>query len=294
MATGPSIGDELRETAEHRGLKLVKSRRRKPGTGDYGKFGLTDLAGKPLLGVSENGLTATAEEIEAYLRSSAAGSWQQSADSTPDPPKQKSAAVRPVDDDAGEQAAKAVADRRPRMGNRSTPTPSSKPASRKVKGPARDKRAPAKPAPEAQPSPQATLAIRRAEISDAAALAILISQLRGLTVSAKDVAADLKTAAAGQGGVLLAELGEAVGCCAWRKVPTLHRGAIGRITLLVVDKAHRRRGIGTKLMEAAMASLGKSGCSMVEAMSDIDIVNAHNFFRSNGFRQASYRFTRGE
>ena len=63
---------KLRDMAEHRGLKLVKSRRRKPGVGDYGKFGLIDAAGKPLLGIGAQGLEASAQDIEAYLRAGAA------------------------------------------------------------------------------------------------------------------------------------------------------------------------------------------------------------------------------
>ena len=56
--------DQLREMAAHRLLKLVKSKRRKPGVGDYGKFGLTDADGKELLCFSADGLTASAEDIE--------------------------------------------------------------------------------------------------------------------------------------------------------------------------------------------------------------------------------------
>ena len=37
-----TIDQKLRDMAEHRGLKLLKSRKRKPSSGDYGKFGLTD------------------------------------------------------------------------------------------------------------------------------------------------------------------------------------------------------------------------------------------------------------
>ena len=65
--------------AQHHGLKLVKSRRRKPGTGDFGMFGLTDEEGTPLLGIGNDGLTANAGDIEAYLRAGAAKTWQQSA-----------------------------------------------------------------------------------------------------------------------------------------------------------------------------------------------------------------------
>src|SRR4051812_19248333 len=61
--------DMLREMAANRGCKLVKSRRRTPGVGDYGRYGLKDAAtGADVLGIGSEGLTATAEEVEAWLR----------------------------------------------------------------------------------------------------------------------------------------------------------------------------------------------------------------------------------
>lgn len=70
--------DALREMAANRGLKLVASRIRTPGKGDYGRYGLTDAAGAKLIGFGRSGLTATAEEIEAYLHKGAAVDWKTS------------------------------------------------------------------------------------------------------------------------------------------------------------------------------------------------------------------------
>ena len=68
----------LRDMAANRGLKLVKSRVRTPGKGDYGRYGLTDPAGAKLLGFGRSGLTATAAEVEAYLHKGAAADWKTS------------------------------------------------------------------------------------------------------------------------------------------------------------------------------------------------------------------------
>jgi len=68
----------LRELAANRGLKLVRSRRRTPGKGDYGRYGLTDAAGAKLIGFGRSGLTATAAEIEAYLHEGSAAGWKTS------------------------------------------------------------------------------------------------------------------------------------------------------------------------------------------------------------------------
>ena len=72
-------GDELRELAENRGCKLVKSRVRTPGRGDYGHFGLKDAkTGREVFGFGKRGLTATPEEIAQFLRGNAAATWKSS------------------------------------------------------------------------------------------------------------------------------------------------------------------------------------------------------------------------
>jgi hypothetical protein len=68
----------LREMAANRGCRLVKSRRRKPG-GDHGRYGLKDAnSGKEVLGFGKAGLTATADQIEEFLRGGAAAEWKRS------------------------------------------------------------------------------------------------------------------------------------------------------------------------------------------------------------------------
>ncbi|HWU96785.1 MAG TPA: hypothetical protein VN029_14395 [Sphingomonas sp.] len=82
--------DQLREMAGHRGLKLVTSRRRKPG-GDFGKYGLKDAAGAPVFGIDARGLTASPDEIEDYLRGAASNAWSKSAGAVKARPKPKPA-----------------------------------------------------------------------------------------------------------------------------------------------------------------------------------------------------------
>lgn len=80
---------KLRAMAAHRGFRLVASRRRKPG-GDFGKYGLDDAKGDPVFGVGKDGLTASADEIEDYLRGAASNAWSKSAGSTKARPKPRS------------------------------------------------------------------------------------------------------------------------------------------------------------------------------------------------------------
>ena len=265
---------QLRDMAEHRGLRLIRSRRRKPGVGDYGKFGLTDASGKAMLGIGADGLTASAEDVEAFLRGDAAGSWKASADVLPDAP-----------------APKGKSDKAPQPppGSRRQPARAQKPA--KAAAVTRNAEpALAKSAPKDKPQPK--LAVREAEAGDAKALLALINQLRGVKINAATLGRSIASLQETGGGMLIADLDGTVGCCAWAIMVTPHRDRIGRITALIVDRAHRRRGIGSQLLADVVARLGKSGCSTVEAMSDIDIQNAHNFFRAAGFTQTSYRFAR--
>jgi mannose-6-phosphate isomerase-like protein (cupin superfamily) len=84
--------DPLREMAAHRGLKLVKSRRRKAG-GDFGLYGLRDATGAPVFGIDADRLTATSAEIEDYLRGAVRATWGKSAGSVKARPKPKPAPV---------------------------------------------------------------------------------------------------------------------------------------------------------------------------------------------------------
>ena len=77
----------LREMAENRGLRLVKSRRRKPG-GDFGRYGLKEKeGGKEVFGFGKTGLTAGPEEIEAHLRDYMVADWKSSLKQAAETPK---------------------------------------------------------------------------------------------------------------------------------------------------------------------------------------------------------------
>ncbi len=284
MADEPTA-DALRAMAEHRGLKLVRSRKRTPGIGDYGKFGLTDAAGKPLLGMADEGLTATAGEIEQYLRGGALSSWKLSAETTPErrAPKKKSTKTTP-------QEAEESPVRRRSKETPKKPAPI-EPSRRKQHPPPPPRAKPVLRLVEPDPLPEPDLRVRSATEKDDAALGKLLGQLADPPAN-RDLARNIGALRRAKAGILVAELSDLVGCCAWATVPTLQRGPVGRITLLLVDAGHRRRGIATALLAKAEERLAKSGCKTVEAMSDIMIANAHNFFRSLKFEQKSYRFVR--
>ena len=305
--TEVAIDEKLRDMAKHRGLKLVKSRRRKPGVGDYGKFGLTDAAGKPLLGIGAQGLEASAQDIEAYLRAGAASTWKASAESTPARPV---STARPAGGkDGGDQdLVSAIPPGAKRRSGEQPETPGrgySKDR-RKAEEPPIDRHKHAAKAAaivssvsrpndrrsDPAPVPEPKLLIRPAKAADAEALVLLVRQLSAVKLDELGVARNLKAALKAEAGMAVAEFGEVVGCCAWAVIPTIQHGLVGRLTLLLVAQAYRRKGIATALVDEAVTSLRKAGCTRLEAMSDIDVKNAHNVFRTLKFEQTSYRFAR--
>jgi hypothetical protein len=81
MAAGAdkSADARLRRMAADRGCRLVKSRRRNPEASDYGRYGLLDAeTGEKLFGYRRSRVSATADEIEGFLRESAAAQWKRS------------------------------------------------------------------------------------------------------------------------------------------------------------------------------------------------------------------------
>jgi ribosomal protein S18 acetylase RimI-like enzyme len=259
----------LRDMAQHRGFKLVKSRRRKPG-GDFGRYGLTDAAtGQDCFGIGREGLEASFEAVETYLRGKANATWKQSLGT------------------AGEAAKPAPAKKR--VEAEPVPPPKKKPVREKPAPPPEPEPEPElKPEPvPPEPEPEPALIVRDARIGDAAAMAALLGMAEG------ELAASLRQLIQAGQAPLVAEQGEAVGCAAWHLIPMLGGPApLGRISLLHVAEAHRRRGIGRALLSGAEQRLLDRGCAEVEVLSGIDVVNAHGFFRRLGYERTSYRFTR--
>ena len=258
----------LREMAEHRGCRLVRSRRRTPGVGDYGRYGLKDAAtDKEVMGFGPDGLTASAEEIEAFLRKGAVADWKSSlvaAAAAPDPPKRK---------------AKHAAEAEPKPASSPPPPPSPPPRP--------------SPPPPPPPPPKPALTIREAAPRDAESLSALLEEL-GFPNAPKDIRTRLAALRKLGEPPLVADEDGPIGCLAWHATPVLHRPtSVGRVTMLVIAKAARGRGVGSALLKEAEARLKQAGCALVEVTSNIELGGAHEFYKSRGYRRTSYRFVKG-
>ncbi|MEP7129547.1 MAG: GNAT family N-acetyltransferase [Sphingomicrobium sp.] len=248
--------DDLAQSARNRGLKLVRSRVRSPGKRRFGKVGLTDPKGNPVLGMDEKGPTAKPEDVEEFLRNLGAKDWGASLDVAVLPRKRRAKAERRPANDAAPLA------KRP-------PPP------------------PSPPPPKPEPKPQ----VRDARPADAPRLVELIHEL-GHGIDEKSVRRNL--AALGKTGEtpLVATLGKtAVGLVGIHRTVTVHRPAgVGRITILVVTKQEQGHGIGRMLVEAAEQSLKKAGCQIIEVTSNVRRSAAHAFYRHLGYERTSMRF----
>lgn len=254
--------ERLREAAANRGLKLVKSRIRTPGKGDYGRYGLTDSDGKALLGFGEGGLTATAEEIEAYLHEGALSDWKTSL---------KAAGAKPPPRPAKRKAAEPEPE--PRTARKRAPEP--------------------EPEPEAAPEPDPPqLSVRPARPADSEAIAALVSSL-AFEARPEDIEERLAALKKVRETPLVAEQAEVIGVLAWHVTPVLHRPRpVGRITMMIVADGERRRGAGRALVEAASEEMRAKGCGLIEVTSNVDLSGAHGFYRKLGFERTSYRFAK--
>jgi GNAT superfamily N-acetyltransferase len=69
-------------------------------------------------------------------------------------------------------------------------------------------------------------------------------------------------------------------------------GYLGHIDELVVDREHRGRGIGTRLLEELVARAQQRGCRRLELDSAFHRHEAHRFYAQQGFERRGYVFSR--
>lgn len=247
--------DALAETARNRGLKLVRSRVRTPGKRRFGKVGLTDAGGKPVLGIDAKGPTATPDEVESFLRNLGAKDWGASLGVAVVPRKRKPTRQRDAANDR-EPAAK----------------PPENPKPLKI---------------EPKPKPK----LRDAKPSDAGPLVELIHFL-GHEIDEKAVRKNLtRLKKLGETPIIATLEKKLVGLVGVHRTVTIHRDApLGRITILVVAKEAQKLNLGRMLVEAAEQWCRKQGCKLIEVTSNDRRADAHAFYRHLGYERTSVRF----
>jgi ribosomal protein S18 acetylase RimI-like enzyme len=244
--------DALAEAARNRGLKLVRSRVRTPGKRRFGKVGLTDAAGKPVLGMDAKGPTAKPAAVEEYLRNLGARDWGASLDGAVLPRKR----------------GKAKAEEQPKA----------KPA----------KSAP-KPKPKPKPQPMVREA-KPADAASLVALIALLGASVGEKGVRKRVSAlakeQLPPLVVTLGKQILGL------CAIERMVTVHREQPVGRISILVVAEEARGQGLGRMLVEAAEDRLRKLGCGLLEITSNDTLAAAHAYYRHLGYERTSIRFAK--
>jgi predicted N-acetyltransferase YhbS len=136
--------------------------------------------------------------------------------------------------------------------------------------------------------------IRHATPKEAAAIARLLGQL-GYPSGEADVVRRLRRlAASGNDACLVAvRAGEAVGAAVVHMSVTLvDDSPIAKLAALVVDRDHRRHGIGAALVAASEELARASGCSLIFLTSAEGRGDAHAFYTRIGFEERGRRFAK--
>lgn len=130
-----------------------------------------------------------------------------------------------------------------------------------------------------------SVVVRRAALADAAAIAALSAEL-GYPVESADIEARLRRLAAADQVVLVATAGAAVvGWIHGSEQLLLEVGSRCEILGLVVSSAHRRSGIGQRLLVAVEGWASERGLPEVSVRSNVLREASHPFYEKHGYRR---------
>jgi N-acetylglutamate synthase-like GNAT family acetyltransferase len=138
------------------------------------------------------------------------------------------------------------------------------------------------------------LTIRDAESHDARSLKQLIQQL-GYPVSAETMLRRLEKLTSSEADrVVVAEIdGEVVGMASVHiSLSVEFEEPAAKLSAIVVDEKHRRRGIGEALVAAMEAEARARGCCLMFLTTAERREDAHAFYRGLGFDETGRRFAK--
>ena len=139
-----------------------------------------------------------------------------------------------------------------------------------------------------------SISIRRAAESDAAAIAVLATQL-GYPSEARQAAARLNAVQDHPDiqAYVAEQDGRVIGFIGLMAFPAFHRdGLHGYVTALVVDAALRGSGAGRALMRSAEAWFVERGVKRVNLTTALYREDAHAFYEKIGYTNTGKRFTK--
>lgn len=134
--------------------------------------------------------------------------------------------------------------------------------------------------------------IRRAESSDVADLARLLTQLGYPATDAEMDARWEAIASRPDFATLLAVEGQEIrGMIGLSTAPSYtHNERVGRIVVLVVDEEKRGRGVGAELVAAAETYFREQGIRRMRLTTRTERADAHRFYERLGFGRTGLRF----
>jgi GNAT superfamily N-acetyltransferase len=133
---------------------------------------------------------------------------------------------------------------------------------------------------------------RPARTEDAAAISALVTQL-GYDAAPRDVADRLgrMLARADQRFIVAEAEGRLLGWVHVELAEHVDSGTSAEIGGLVVDRSHRRQGIGAALMAEAEAWARQQGCSLVRLRSTSTRTPAHRFYEGLGYLRVKTQYS---